>query len=131
MLVQNFTTILYQFFRCIFLPSHPVSPCKQLMKIAFFSLIIFAVFSTPLALSLASFLYPPFFSTYPVEACSTPTRECLNSTITYALSDCIYVLCNRPIPEHPATHPAPPCPQFPPGHLDPTHCTAFGKSQKR
>ena len=46
---------------------------------------------------------PQIFSTYPI---LSKSHRVLYSAVTYTLSGCINVHCNRPIPAHPPTHPA-------------------------
>ena len=63
---------------------------------------------------VSSFLYPPpppklfstppqFFSTYPI---LLRLERVLYAAVTYTLSGCMNVLCNRPIPAQPPMHPA-------------------------
>ena len=51
------------------------------------------LFSTP----------PQFFSTYPI---LLRLERVLYAAVTYTLSGCMNVLCNRPIPAQPPMHPA-------------------------
>ena len=93
---------------------------KRINHCIFFSA-VFAV--TPhiiFSLPVVNFLRHPvqIFSTFPIRARQVLHSERVCNAVTYTLSGCINVHCNRPIPAHPPTHPAHPhpAPAGPPHH---------------